>query len=64
MATLLGGRDSLMFQAGRQMVAVVLGIQLVGAVLLSAWFWLAGDAPGQAVWRGVFTATSAFLQRS
>jgi trk system potassium uptake protein TrkH len=34
--------------------------ECLGAVLLSSLFYSCGDAGGQAVWRGVFTAVSAF----
>lgn len=42
----------------------ILGLTIIcegsGAVLLAVAFWAQGDAPGTAVWRGVFTAVSAF----
>ncbi len=35
-------------------------VELIGAVLLSLLFYNSGDAPGQAIWRGLFTAISGF----
>lgn len=40
-----------------QLTAVVEGL---GAAVLSAGFMLEGDAPGRAIWRGLFTSISAF----
>lgn len=42
-------------------IAVSLVVELIGAVLLSAWFVVTADfPPAQAVWYGVFHAVSAF----
>lgn len=35
-------------------------VEVLGALLLSLSFYFSGDQPGQAVWRGLFTAVSAF----
>jgi trk system potassium uptake protein TrkH len=44
----------------RRVLGVTLAVEACAAVALSALFWRAGDAPGAAIWRGVFTAVSAF----
>ena len=49
-----------LFQALRRTLAVTIGFELAGAVLLALMFWRAGDAFGEALWRGVFTSISAF----
>ena len=42
-------------------ILLVTGIfEGAGAALLTVLFWAGGDTLGQALWRGVFTAISAF----
>lgn len=46
--------------AVRSILAVTFITEGLSALLLSVAFWMRGDAPGEAIWRGVFTAISAF----
>lgn len=46
--------------AVRSILAVTFITEGLSAMLLSVAFWMRGDAPGEAIWRGVFTAISAF----
>ncbi|HBP19922.1 MAG TPA: potassium transporter TrkH [Planctomycetes bacterium] len=47
-------------RAVRQVFVITFGVEALGAVVLSGLFWRAGDPLGQAAWRGLFTAISAF----
>jgi trk system potassium uptake protein TrkH len=47
-------------QALVRVLALTFSIEAAGALGLATCFWLAGDAPGYALWRGVFTSISAF----
>ncbi len=44
----------------RRMLLFTISCEGIGAALLSWSFFNAGDRPGQAIWRGAFTAVSAF----
>jgi trk system potassium uptake protein len=44
----------------RRMLLVTLVAELLGAVVLSALFVAGGEAPASAIWRGTFTAISAY----
>jgi trk system potassium uptake protein len=49
-----------LFTALRTTIVVTLLAELAGATCLTGLFWLHGDGPAQGLWRGVFTAISAF----
>lgn len=58
---LLGGEGrSGILAALRGILVVTFVAELAGSVLLAYLFWSSGDGFGQAVWRGVFTAISAY----
>lgn len=48
------------YGAARQVLAVTLALEAAGAALLSLAFLRQGDAPLDALWRGIFTSISAF----
>lgn len=54
-----GGRGDLFITVKRLLVMTV-GFELVGAAILAAAFSSSGDTIGVALWRGLFTAVSAF----
>lgn len=47
-------------QALVRVLTLTFSIEAAGALALATCFWLTGDAPGYALWRGVFTSISAF----
>ncbi len=53
------GRNEL-FRALRLLLTVTFSAELIGTAVLSSLFVTQGDAPRQALWRGLFTAVSAF----
>ena len=59
MGELLGAEDGVV-PALRRLFLYTLAVEGVSAVLLTLGFWAAGDTAGAALWRGVFTAVSAF----
>ena len=60
MADLLGEGKHSIQRAVRDIFAVTLGSELVGGLLLAGLFHRLGDPPMEALWRGIFTAVSAF----
>lgn len=44
----------------RRVLAVTFTAELLGALVLSFAFWRSGIEPAQAIWKGIFTAVSAF----
>ncbi len=60
-AGLIGERDrGDLFNALRRLLALTFGAEAAGAILLAALFITEGDTVWQALWRGLFTAVSAF----
>jgi trk system potassium uptake protein TrkH len=60
-ATLLGSPDrSTLKRMLRTVFGVTFAIEAAGALLLTLTFWLRGEAAAGALWRGTFTAISAF----
>ena len=60
-ASMMSTQDrSRLNEAARQILVLTAATELIGALLLAALFWQHGDAPLQALWRGLFTAVSAF----
>jgi trk system potassium uptake protein TrkH len=60
-ASMMSAQDrGRLHDAARQILVLTAAIEAIGALLLAALFWQHGDAPGQALWRGLFTAVSAF----
>lgn len=60
-ASMMSAQDRSRLQgAARQILVLTAATELCGALALAALFWQLGDAPGQALWRGLFTAISAF----
>ncbi|MBL8614257.1 MAG: potassium transporter TrkH [Deltaproteobacteria bacterium] len=59
MGDLLGADDGVV-PALRRLFIYTLTVEGISAALLTAGFWAAGDAPSAALWRGLFTAVSAF----
>ena len=60
-AGLLGERDrGDLFNALRRLLALTFGAEAAGALLLAVLFASEGDTVPQALWRGIFTAVSAF----
>jgi trk system potassium uptake protein TrkH len=58
---LIGGQSRADLSAALQrMLLVTFVAELLGALLLSAAFWRAGDTLALALWRGTFTSISAF----
>jgi trk/ktr system potassium uptake protein len=53
------GRHEL-FRALRLLLTVTFSAELIGTAVLSSLFVVEGDAPRQALWRGLFTSVSAF----
>jgi trk/ktr system potassium uptake protein len=53
------GRHEL-FRALRLLLTVTFSAELIGTAVLSSLFAVEGDAPRQALWRGLFTSVSAF----
>jgi trk system potassium uptake protein TrkH len=53
------GRNEL-FRALRLLLAITFSAELIGTAVLSSLFAVEGDAPRQALWRGLFTSVSAF----
>lgn len=60
-AELIGSEDrGSMFVSLRRVLQVTVVVEGAGALVLTALFLIEGDGFGQAVWRGLFTAISAF----
>lgn len=60
-AGLMSARDrSRLFQSTRRLITFTLAVEGAGAALLAALFWRHGDHALAALWRGLFTAVSAF----
>lgn len=60
-ARLIGASDqSRVITSAQEVLRVTFLVEGIGAVLLTALFAMHGDDLGQAAWRGVFTAVSAF----
>jgi trk system potassium uptake protein TrkH len=60
-AELLGDRDrGRLAETMQRLILFTLAAEALGAAVLSGLFLRAGDTPGMAAWRGVFTAVSAF----
>lgn len=60
-AELLSERNrAALFDSLRRTMVVTFGVELVCAPVLAVWFTRYGDGALQAVWRGLFTAVSAF----
>jgi trk system potassium uptake protein TrkH len=61
LAAVLGDRDrGQLAQVMRRLIAFTLSVEALGAAALSLLFLRGGDPLGTALWRGVFTAVSAF----
>ncbi len=60
LAELHAGPDPDLLATLRRVLQVTFTVEAAGAVLLIALFLAAGDSPAAAVWRGCFTAVSAF----
>jgi trk system potassium uptake protein TrkH len=60
MATITDADKKDIFSSIRLILVFTFLAELVGAILLSAMFFRAGDEFGYAVWRGLFTSISAF----
>lgn len=54
------GNRSPLLASVRQIVGATLALELAGAAVLAVAFVGHGDDPGRAMWRGLFTAVSAF----
>lgn len=60
-ASMMSAQDrGRLHDAARQILVLTAAVEAVGALLLAVLFWQHGDAPGQALWRGLFTSISAF----
>lgn len=60
-ASLLSTQDrSRIFDAATRILVVTVVAETAGAVILGVFFLMEGDPLGQAAWRGIFTAVSAF----
>lgn len=61
MSEVLGAQSqATLKQSLRTMMLFTLWSESLGAAMLTLGFWLKGDAPAMALWRGVFTSISAF----
>lgn len=60
-AELLSNEDrSEIHQTTRRIFRITFTVEAIGAALLAILFFIHGDRPLQAIWRGIFTAISAF----
>lgn len=60
-ASLISTRDrGRLFDSAREILLLTVSAEGVGAALLWVAFWRAGDAPGEAAFRALFTSISAF----
>jgi trk system potassium uptake protein TrkH len=60
-ASMMSAQDrGRLHDAARQILVLTAATEAIGALLLAALFWQHGDPLGQALWRGLFTAISAF----
>ncbi len=59
-ARILGSAAGGIFDAARRILIVTLVGEAAGALVLTGLFWIAGDSFWMGLWRGLFTAVSAF----
>jgi trk system potassium uptake protein TrkH len=60
MSSITATEHSDLFQSLATILKFTFLVEGLGALLLATAFYLAGDTPGNAIWRGLFTAISAF----
>jgi trk system potassium uptake protein TrkH len=60
MSSITDTEHSDLFQSLATILKFTFLVEGIGALLLATAFYLAGDTPGYAIWRGLFTAISAF----